>query len=118
MRFVCVCGGGGGGGGGGWGWWWGVTVMVAFTDILYNSVIGTGRISWWRHQMETFSALLALCAGNSPFNGEFLAQRPVTRSFDIFFDLRMNKQLSKQSWGLWLERSARSFWQTIKSLVI
>ena len=22
--------------------------------------------SWWRHQMETFSALLALCAGNSP----------------------------------------------------
>ena len=23
-------------------------------------------IPWWRHQMETFSALLALCAGNSP----------------------------------------------------
>ena len=41
--------------------------------------------SWWRHQMETFSALLALCAGNSPVNGEFPAQRPVTRSFDVFF---------------------------------
>ena len=41
------------------------------------------------HQMETFSALLALCAGNSPVSGEFPAQRPVTRSFDVFFDLRL-----------------------------
>ena len=40
-------------------------------------------ISWWRHQMETFSALLAICAGNSPVHGEFPAQRPVTRSFDV-----------------------------------
>ena len=40
---------------------------------------------WWRHQMQTFSALLASCAGNSPVPGEFLAQRPVTRSFDVFF---------------------------------
>ena len=37
--------------------------------------------------METFSALLAICAGNSPVSGEFPAQRPVTRSFDAFFDL-------------------------------
>ena len=37
--------------------------------------------SWWRHQMETFSALLALCAGNSPVTREFPSQRPVTRSF-------------------------------------
>ena len=51
---------------------------------------------WWRHQMETFSALLALCAGNSPVTGEFPAQRPVARSFDVFFDLRVNKRFSKQ----------------------
>ena len=43
--------------------------------------------------METFSALLAICAGNLPVTGEFPAQRPVTRSFDVFFDLRLNKQL-------------------------
>ena len=43
--------------------------------------------SWWRHQMETFSGLLAICAGNSPVTGELPAQRPVTRSFDVFFDL-------------------------------
>ena len=53
--------------------------------------------SWWRHQTETFSALLAICAGNSPVTGEFPAQRPVTRSFDVFFDLLLNKLLSKQS---------------------
>ena len=53
--------------------------------------------SWWRHQMETFSALLALCVGNSPVTGEFPSQRPVTRNFDVFFDLCLNKQLSKQS---------------------
>ena len=47
--------------------------------------------------METFSALLAICAGNSPVPGEFTAQRPVTRSFDVFFDLRLYKRLSKQS---------------------
>ena len=39
--------------------------------------------TWWRHQMETFSALLAICAGNSPVTGEFPAQRPVERSFDV-----------------------------------
>ena len=40
--------------------------------------------------MEIFSALLAICAGNSPVTGEFPTQRPVTRSFDVFFDLRPN----------------------------
>ena len=51
--------------------------------------------------METFSVLLAICAGNSPIPGEFPAQRPVKRNFDVFFDLRPNKLLSKQSWGWW-----------------
>ena len=66
--------------------------------------------TWWRHQMETFSAVLAICAGNSPVPGEFPAQRPVTRSFDVFFDLRLNKRLSKQSWGWWFETPSRSLW--------
>ena len=65
----------------------------------------------WRHQMETFSALLAICAGNSPVPGEFPTQRPVTRRFDVFFDLRLNKRLSKQSWGWWLETLSRPLWR-------
>ena len=43
-------------------------------------------------QIENFSTLLALCAGNSPVTGEFLAQRQVRRSFDVFFDLCLHKQ--------------------------
>ena len=58
---------------------------------------------WWRHQTETFSALLAICPGNSPVTGEFPAQRPVTQSVGVFFDLRLNKRLSKQPWGWWFE---------------
>ena len=69
------------------------------------------RHAWWRHQMETFSALLAICAGNSPVTGEFTAQRPVTRSLDIFFDLRLNKRLSKQQWGWWFQTLSRPLWR-------
>ena len=61
--------------------------------------------------METFYALLAICTGNLQVTGEFPAQRPVTRSFDVFFDLRLNKRLSKQSWGLWFETLSRPLWR-------
>ena len=61
--------------------------------------------------METCSSLLVLCAGNSPVHGELPSQRPVTRCFDIFFDLRLNKQLNKQSRGWWFETLWRSLWR-------
>ena len=67
--------------------------------------------TWWRHQMEAFPALLALCAGNSSVTGEYPAQRPVTRCFDVFFHLCLNKGLSKQSWGWWFETPSRSLWR-------
>ena len=61
--------------------------------------------------MEIFSALLAICAENSPVPGEFTAQRPVTRSFDVIFDLRLNKRLSKQWWGWWFETLSHPLWR-------
>ena len=61
--------------------------------------------------METSSALLAICAGNSPITGELPTQRPVRQGFDIFFDLRLNKRLSKQSWGWWFETLLRPLWR-------
>ena len=61
--------------------------------------------------METFSALLAICAGNSPASGEFPAQRPVTRSFDVFFDMCLNKRLRKQSWGWRFETLSHPLWR-------
>ena len=66
--------------------------------------------------METFSAVLAICAGNSPLSGEFPAQRPVTRSFNIFFDLRLKKRLSKQWWGWWFETLSYPLWRQFNAL--
>ena len=57
---------------------------------------------WWR----TFSALLAICAGNSPVPGDIPAQRPVTGSFDVFFDLGLNKR-----WGWWFEMPSLPLWR-------
>ena len=79
-----------------------------------TAIFGKGcgeLVTWWRHQMETFSALLALCAGNSPVPGEFPAQRPVTRSFDVFFDLLLYTRLSKQPWVWWFETPSCSLWR-------
>ena len=61
--------------------------------------------------METFSALLALCAGSSPVTGEFPTQRPVTRRFGVYFDVCLNKRLSKQWGGWWLETLSRPLWR-------
>ena len=66
------------------------------------------QTTWWRHQLETFSALLALCAGNSPVTGELSSQRPVTRSFDIW---SLICAWNKQPWGWWFETLSRSLWR-------
>ena len=49
-------------------------------------VVAVDHNAWWRHQMETFSALLALCEGNSPVTGEFPSQRLATRNFGVWFE--------------------------------
>ena len=78
--------------------------------------IAKTKFAWWRHQMETFSALLALCGGKSPVPGEFPSQRPVMRNFDVFFDLCLNNRLSIQSWGWWCETPSRPLWRHINGM--
>ena len=90
--------------------WYG-SMSHEFLRHIFAFCLGLVSTKWWRHQMETFSALLAIYAGNSPVPGEFPAQRPVTRSFDISFDLRRNKRLNKQSWGWWFETLLRPLWR-------
>ena len=87
--------------------------MIIVRDMLARSGDSgcSQKSTWWRHQMGTFSALLAICAGNSPAPGEFPAQKPVTRSFEVFFDLCLNKRLSKQSWEWWFETLPRPLWR-------
>ena len=89
-------------------WIW--VMRRSIWDWISNRWQWLGK-AWWCHQMETFSAWLAIGAGNSPVPGEFPAQRPVTRSFDVFFDPRLNKALSKQSWGWWFETLSCPLWR-------
>ena len=93
--------------------WWIIGPSFNSAHIVSN----THGILWWRHQMEIFSALLAICAGNSQVTGEFPAQRPVIGSFDVFFDLRLNKPLSKQSWGWWFETPLRPWWRHCNAFI-
>ena len=72
---------------------------------------GSCQVPWWRHQMETFSASLAICVGNSLVTGEFPAQMPVTRSVDVPFDLLLNKRLSIQGWGWLFETPSCPLWR-------
>ena len=87
------------------------TIAPALTKQPWGVFAKWAKFGWWRYQMETFSALLFLCAENSPITGKFPSERPVTRSFDVFFDLRLNKPLSKHSWGCWIEMLSRSLWR-------
>ena len=77
-----------------------------------------GWTTWWCHQMETFSTFLALCAGNSQVTGEFPSQRPVTGSFDAFFDLCLKKRLSKPSRRWWFEMPWWSLWRHCNQWVL
>ena len=75
-----------------------------WTDILYcNSLMMTSSNG------NIFRVTGTLC-GEFTGPGEFPTQRPVTRSFDVFFDLRLNKRLSKQPWGWWFETPSLSLW--------
>ena len=74
-------------------WWRYLQTWQTFWCCEYSSLV------WWRHQMEIFSALL------------FPSQRPVTRILDVFFDLRPNKRLRKQSWGWLFETRSRPLWR-------
>ena len=86
--------------------------LMTAIDVIDERGLSKLYIMEWYLIMKTssngtFPALQAFCAGSSPVTGEFPAQRPVTRSFDAFFHLRLNKRLSKQSWRWWFETSQR-----------
>ena len=89
----------------------GISLPSIHRTLVLKLSVSNRNYTWWRHQMETFSALLAICAGNSLVPGEFPAQRPVTRSFDGFFDMHPNKWLSKQWRGWWFETPPCPLWR-------
>ena len=75
---------------------------------LYRCIFAA---SWRRHQIETFSTLLTLCAGNSPvtLNSPHKGQRGGALEFSLICAL--NKRLSRQSWGCSFETPPCSSWR-------
>ena len=92
--------------------------------VLMGVSTETERSSRWRHddviKWKHFPRNWPLVRGihRSRCPGEFPTQRPVTRSFDVFFDLRLNKPMSKQPWGSWFETLSRSLWRHRNELVV
>ena len=80
---------------------------LIFISTFVVAVLIMCVFSWWRHQMETVSALLVLCEGNPLVTGGFPSQRPVTERFNIFVDLYLKKRLIKQSARRWFETLPR-----------
>ena len=92
-------------------------LMAAFQQIQRGekTIITSGPNWFWLSMMTSSNGnifrVTGLCARNSSVTGEFHSQRPVTRLFDVLFDLRLNKRLSKHSCGWWFETPSCSLWR-------
>ena len=74
---------------------------------VYNERV----LTWWRHQMETLSALLVICVGNSPVTGKFAPQRPVARSFDVSLICAWINGWVNNREVLWFETPSCALWR-------
>ena len=91
-------------------------LMMKFIELIHWPMAEISKFfmsvcqsPWWCHEMETFSVILALCAGNSP----------VTRALVLSsITLCPNKWLSKQSWGWWFETPLCSLWHHCNFITI
>ena len=89
-----------------------MTCTCALIRPLYKNTYSNYPISTSAYMMTSSNGNIFRATGH--LCGEFTGsptQRPVTRSFDVNFDLRPNKRLSKQSWGWWFETPSRPFWR-------
>ena len=86
---------------------------VSCTMVAVLSPSWWAKIRWpWRDLYNTMTSSNGnIFRVRGLLCGEFPTQRPVTRSFDVFFDLRLNKRLSKQPWGWWFETPSWSLWR-------
>ena len=96
--------------------------MHQFERQKYLTIERMNLITQHQNTMATIPCTMTSSNGNNfrvtgHLCGEFPAQRPVTRSFDIFIDLRLNKRLSKQSWGWWFETLSCPLWSQCSGLL-
>ena len=82
-------------------------------DLHVSTNVNHDDVTKWNH----FRAQ-ALCEGNPTGESWIPIQRPVTRSFGVFFDVRLNKRLSKRSRCRWFETLWRSLWRDVNVMLI
>ena len=86
------------------------SIITYPAPLIVPAVISLSIMHQWQYAVCMMTSSNGNISALLAFTGEFPAQRPVTRSFDVFFDLRLNKPLSKQSWGWSFETPSRSSW--------
>ena len=108
--------------------WWLCLVPSSTTrlasDVGYRTMTYTSLTENKKHNIPSQSLKTMMTSSNGNIfrvtdhlcgeftgPGDFPTQRPVTRSFDVYFDLRPNKWLSKQSWGWWFGTLSCSLWR-------
>ena len=101
-------------------WWLAILIidceLIFVITRMYLNYFSASKMLTWGQSMMTssngniFRVTGPLC-GELTGRGEFPTQRPMTGSFDVFFDLCLNKRLSKQSWGWWFETPSHPFWR-------
>ena len=93
---------------------------------MSNEFLLRRNLGWWKNFLSfaiyviySFNKISVIMMTSSnenifrvtgPLCGEFPSQRPVSRKFDVFLDLCLNKRLSKHSWGWWFETPSRPLW--------
>ena len=90
---------------------WRRALMSSLISARINSWVNNREAGNLRRIRPHYNVTVMICAGNSLVPIEFPAQRPVTQSIDVFFDLRLNKRLSKQSRGWWFEMPGSPLWR-------
>ena len=85
-----------------------ICIEITLSNSFIEWVMNHDDVIKWKHfpLYCPFVRAIHLSPGNSPH-----AQRPVTRSFDVFFELRLNKRLSKQWWGWWFQTPSGPLWR-------
>ena len=95
--------------------WSDTNLIITYTDHSFfvadkAGIFSLGVVMMTSSNGHIFRVTGPLC-GEFTGPGEFPTQRPLTRSFDVFFDLCLNKRLSKQTWGWWFETPPWSLWR-------
>ena len=90
---------------------WRGALMFTLICARINGWVNNREAGDLRRYRAHYDVIVMVCEGYPPVSGGFPKQRPLAQCFDVFFDLRLNKRLSKQSRRRWSEKPSSSLWR-------